>query len=220
MLFTVSSEGHKLENITRPPTHTNTSFLLITFLAPEIRDWPGTVNYVRPKISKPTQDACDLRIFSHAAHDFWVGEEERTSDLGTFLVGKVYHLAAYATALTHSMPPICRDASCSRRGSRTDAARSEAARASCLLSPQDGTAGRGKCHHGGCKTNLEAVHTRKARGTWKLPRKDQPLAKMGNNRPFRRVHTKTPPLFPFNIFTGSISSDGFRALRPDGYTAP
>lgn len=38
------------------------------------------------------------------------------SDLGTFLVGKVYHLAAYATALTHSLQPICRDASCSRHG--------------------------------------------------------------------------------------------------------
>lgn len=29
------------------------------------------------------------------------GKEEKTSDLGMFLVGKVYHLAAYATALTH-----------------------------------------------------------------------------------------------------------------------
>lgn len=40
------------------------------FLALEITDRPGTVNYVHPKISKPTRDACNLRIFSHAARDF------------------------------------------------------------------------------------------------------------------------------------------------------
>lgn len=83
------------------------------FLAPETVDGLGILNYVHPKVSKPTQDACNLRIFSHVAPDFWGGVEEKTSDLETFLVGKVYHLAAYATALTHSPQPICWDASCS-----------------------------------------------------------------------------------------------------------
>jgi len=92
------------------------------FVALEITYRPGTVNYVHPKISKPNQDECNLRIFSHAAHDFFLffffleggGWEEKVSDLGMFLVGKVYHLAAYATALTHSSQPICRDISWSR----------------------------------------------------------------------------------------------------------
>lgn len=59
------------------------------------------------------------------------GEEEKTSDGGTLLVGKVCHLAAYATALTHSLQPICRDAE-------------PGYGCICLLPPKDGTAGREK----------------------------------------------------------------------------
>lgn len=74
MLFTVSSPGRKPENITHPPTHTNTSFLLIAFLTLEIMDPPGTANSVHPKIPKPTQDEGNLWIFP--AWDFWGGGGE------------------------------------------------------------------------------------------------------------------------------------------------
>lgn len=92
MLFTVSSQGHKPENVTCPPTHTNTSFLLIAFLASEITDHPGAANCVHPKIPKPTWDACSLCIFS--AWDF-CGGEGKISDLGMFLAGQVYPVAAH-----------------------------------------------------------------------------------------------------------------------------
>lgn len=104
MLVTVSSQGHKPENITRPPTHANTSFLLIAFPALEITDHPGTANCIHPKIPKTTQDTCNPWIFS--AWDFWGGG--RTFDLGMFLVSRVYSLAAYATALTHFYSPPAR----------------------------------------------------------------------------------------------------------------
>lgn len=89
-------------------------------------------------------------------------EEEKASDLGTFLVGKVYHLAVYVTALTHSPHPIVWDISCSRGGSGTDAARSGAVGASSY--PRGWHGREAKMHCSGCKVNLEATHTHKSQG--------------------------------------------------------
>lgn len=130
------------------------------------------------------------------------GEEEKTSDGGTFLVGKVCHLAAYATALTHSPQPICRDAErgCGRILPLTTKGR-------------HGTAGREKTHHRGSKINLEA--------TCGHGRQGGPRSCLGRTGPLQRWITtslsgeRTPKHHPWllNIFAGSISSDEFRAPR-------
>lgn len=81
-------------------------------------------------------------------HLFCLGYLERrrnASDLGMFLVGQVYPLAAYATALTHLLQPICQDASCSWRSGGSGAARGGAAGESSLLLPEDCVAGKEKC---------------------------------------------------------------------------
>lgn len=153
MLFTVSSQGHKPENITHPPTHTNTSLLLIAFPAQEVMNHPGPLNCVRPKIPKPTQDVCNPRTFS--AWDFWRGGGGRTFDLGMFLGGQAYPLAAYATALTHSLQPICQDASYPWHSSGTWGG-CKGHLGFCYL----WIVGPGKKkHHRGCKINLEVVCT-------------------------------------------------------------
>lgn len=156
------------------------------FLALEITDHPGTVNYVHPEVSKPTKDVCNLWIFSYAVHDFWRRKEEKTSDLGMFLVGKVYHLAAYATALTHLLQPICCAASCSRCGGTQPAAapRQHGAELGCgyiLPLITWGWPGRKKIMHHrgrGCKVSLEAACTHERQGRLR--------SHLGMTRPLQR----------------------------------
>lgn len=128
------------------------------------------------------------------------GEEEKTSDGGTFLVGKVCHLAAYATALTHSPQPICRDA---ERGCGHILP----------LMTQGRHSRERKTHRRDCKINLEATCGHRRQGG--------PRRCLGRTSPLQRWITtslsgeRTPKHHPWllNLFAGSISSDKFRAPR-------
>lgn len=152
------------------------------FLALEITDRPGTVNYVHPKISKPTRDACNLRIFSHAARDF--GGRGRGED---FWWGNV--------SGRQSLPP------CSLRNGlwltpRNPSAGmlSGAAGASCLLWPKDGTAGREKLTAETAKSTWKRRADTEGKedpeGAWEGPA----LCKDGSQQAFlESVHRNTTP---------------------------
>lgn len=152
-----------------------------------------------------------IRGFFHMVLMSFGEEEKKTFDLGTFLLGKVYHLAVYATALTHSLHPMCWDISCSWSGSGTDAAWSRAVGTSSYSRGWHGW--EAKMHCRGCKVNLKATHAHKSQG--------RPGSHLGRTSSLQWCITtslsgggilKHHPHF-LNIFTGDISSDEFRALR-------
>lgn len=155
-------------------------------------DHPGTANCVHPKILKPTQDVCNPWIIY--AWDFWGGG--RTFGLGVFLVGQVYPLAAYATALTHFYNPSARMHPAPSTAVALVWHMERLQGPSRLLSPED------------CVSRNEKHITEAAKLAWKwcahTKGGEDPAAawegpspgKYGSWEGFWKVNTETPTLFP------------------------